>query len=111
MRLGSRVLFGIMTLVLLGVGGVILTHIIDGHDGPEKSEVRYWARMVDDSDAQGLARWAELCRGRTVHELAAELKVEPTVSAIIARLTVGLPERSRKVVADVCRRELQRKHS
>lgn len=67
------------------------------------------AQIVDDSDADGLARWAELCRGRTVDDLAAELNVEPTINAIIARLTLGLPENGRKVVADVCKRELNRK--
>lgn len=83
----------------------------NGSKGPENTGVRYVAQMVDDSDLDGLARWAELCRGRTVDDLAAELEVDPTVDAIITRLTVGLPERSREVVADVCRRELKQKHS
>jgi len=102
-------MFGAMTLILLGVGGVILTHIITGHGGSENTKARYVAHIVDDSDTDGLARWAELCRGRTVDDLAADLKVEPTINAIIARLTVGLPEKSRDVVADVCRRELKPK--
>lgn len=98
-----------MTLVVLGVASIILPHIADGHDAHKSSKIRYAARMVNDSDTDGLARWAELCRGRTVDDLAAALKVEPTIDAIIARLTVGLPEKGRKVVADVCRRELKPK--
>lgn len=103
-------MFGTMTFILLGVGGVILIHIVNGQKDPENIKTRYVAHMVDDSDTDGLARLAELCRGRTVDDLAAELKVEPTIDAIIARLTVGLPEKSRNVVADVSRRELNLKH-
>lgn len=97
-----------MILIMLGI--FIGAHIVDGHDGVENAKTRYVAQIVDDSDVRGLARWAELCRGRTVDELAEELKVEPTINAIVARLTAGLPERSRSVVADVCRRELKPKH-
>lgn len=100
---------GAMTLAVLGVAGVVLAHMADGHDAAKSRKTRYVARMVDDSDIDGLARWAELCRGRTVDDLAAALKVEPSIDAIIARLAVGLPKRSRKVVAGVCRRELNPK--
>lgn len=110
MQLASRILLGATTLVLLGAGGVFLTHMGHGHNVPKGTEARYTAQMVDDSDVEGLAHWAELCHGRTVDELAAELKVEPTMDAVIGRLTIGLPKRSRAVVADVCRRELKAEH-
>jgi hypothetical protein len=67
---------------------------------------------VDPNDLKGLKEWAELrCRGWSLGDLASSLDVEPTVDAVTSRLARNLPPRSRRVVIEACKRELEETES
>jgi hypothetical protein len=70
---------------------VSFTKVIGKHDGPA---LRQWAKLT--------------CRGWTVEKLAEELGVEPTMAAVVDRLSRGLPEDTQSIVSQVCREELRK---
>jgi hypothetical protein len=62
---------------------------------------------VDSQDAAALGAWAEsVCQGWTVSDLAAILKVEPTIDGILAYLSRGLDGDAKQAVIDGCMRRL-----
>lgn len=64
---------------------------------------------VKPKDVAALRDWAtRWCRGWTVSDLAAALKVEPTRDAVVGYLSEGLKGEARQVVIEVCERELAR---
>jgi hypothetical protein len=69
--------------------------------------VEFWT--VESGDLEGLKKWTELrCRGWSLRDLASSLNVDVTVDAVTDRLARNLPPKSRRVVIDACKRELEK---
>jgi hypothetical protein len=77
---------------------------------PMKGELRL--SEVDQTDAVAMARWAHgFCRAQTVEHLAEIYGVEPTMSAVVGRLSQHLPKEVQSVVARACEAELKKTES
>jgi hypothetical protein len=100
----------VVILALVAVGTVVVLFSGDmaassgeTHNSRPKSELV----EVDPQDVVGLEAWAERwCKGWTVPDLAAALRVEATIDAIEDYLSEGLTGEARNAVINACRREL-----
>jgi hypothetical protein len=64
---------------------------------------------VSPGDLAAVKRWIALrCRGRTVAELSAQLGVEPSMEAVVERMTRAIREPDRHAARMLCERELNR---
>jgi hypothetical protein len=64
---------------------------------------------VDVNDAAAMDKWAHgLCRGQTVKHFANIYGVDPTMSAVVERLSQHFPKEVRGVVARACEEELKK---
>lgn len=67
----------------------------------------YVLETIDSDDAAEMREWAEdVCRGRSIATLAADLGVAPSLDAIVARLDRQLFPAVKKAVADGCQKQL-----
>jgi hypothetical protein len=100
-------LLGVAVALAVALGGVLLA------DSESKAvhsvEGRFEFVEVDSDDLEALKEWAEgTCRGWTVQNLASALEVDPTMEAVVAHISRGLPAESRQVVIEACELELNR---
>lgn len=75
----------------------------------EASGQKFEFAEVKPQDTAALRDWARgWCRGWSVASLAAALKVEPTMEAVVDYLSEGLTGDARRAVVETCQRELSR---
>jgi hypothetical protein len=104
-----------MVLWLTAVGALFavalgLFFTIGGQSGAEDAMAkRIELTVIDNEDVGELRDWAQrFCRGWTVKSLAADLGVDARMDVVTGAVAKGLPSESRRVVVEVCERELNR---
>lgn len=100
-------IYGVLVLVaFLGAGLALASKQSDHSDRGIERKVEFFEVRPDDLAA--VEEWALLrCRGNSVEKLAAAHDIEPTLTAVTAFMTRGLPDDSRALVERVCREELK----
>lgn len=62
----------------------------------------------DPNDSARIQEWAlGICKNRTVAEVAAPLGIPARIEDVVAFLTKGLGGESKKIVREICEKELQ----
>jgi len=92
--------------VLVAIAGGILMQSQDNRQEPQRfSELS----PVEAGDLAAVKQWIVLgCRGRTVKQLSHQFDVEPTMDAVVQRMTRAIPREERDAAAKICERELKR---
>lgn len=75
-------------------------------------EERFEVSSVDVIDSNAMSEWARgMCKGQTVEHLAAIYKVDATVRSVANAIGRNFPDKTRRVVTQVCQDELEQLRS
>jgi hypothetical protein len=82
----------------------------DGREsgGKEVTSEDFFIEAVDVNDRDAVFSWIEdLCSDAEIGDMAAALKVEPTLASVVTEITSFLPPSIRAEAADLCKAQLQ----